>query len=411
MGKKIDRGFARKLREEIEIWEQEGLVSPILKDQILAYYKMKARLGGPAATGKLITALSILGSVLAGVGVILFVAANWSAIPVGGKLALIFVPLVASYGLGYLLRYERGDFPRVGAGFILLGGLLFGAGIFLIAQIYHLSVHFANGPLIWGLGVLPLAYLLRFKTLLSLSLIVLLVWLGMETHSWLPQEAFETSGPVPGESKFISLYFMTGLALWGLGLMHRGYEGFRKISDPYIVLGILCTFGTGFLFTFDLYGGHFGAPVLWPFYLALSVLFLLSLFGFALSSEKPSGWVWEVVFLLVLFGLALCLTFLFGGLPGREHRDFVLSANLIFALAILIVLFLGYLREFPVYVNVALLFFVLDIFVRYFDFFWELLPRSLFFIIGGLILLTGGVLLERKRRKILGSFRKPQDED
>ncbi len=204
---------------------------------------------------------------------------------------------------------------------------------------------------------------------------------------------------------------MAGLTLWGLGLMHRGYESLQKISAPYVVLGLLTAFGAGFLFTFDLYGGKFGATVLWPFYLALSVLFLLSLFGLARSSEKPSGWVWEVAFLLVLLGLALYLTFLFSSLPGIKHQDFVLSANLIFALAVLIVLFLGYLREFPVYVNVALLFFVLDIFVRYFDFFWELLPRSLFFIIGGLILLTGGVLLERKRRKILGSFRKPQDED
>jgi len=411
MGKKIDRGFARKLRDEIEVWEQEGMVSPILKEQILAYYQMKARVGGPAGTGKLITTLSVLGAVLAGVGVILFVAANWSTIPVWGKLAVIFIPMAACYVLGYLLRYERGDFPRVGAGFILLGAILFGAGIFLIAQIYHLSVHFANGPLVWGLGVLPLAYLLRFKTLLSLSLIVLLVWLGMETHSWLSPEAFESFGWVPADSKFISLFFMAGLALWGLGLMHRGYEGLRRISAPYIILGMLCTFGTGFLFTFDLYGRNFGAPVLWPFYLALSALFLLAVLGLALSSERPLGWVWEVVFLLVLLGLVLYLTFLFGGLPGKGHRDFVLSANLIFALAVLIVLFLGYLREFPIYVNMALLFFVLDLVVRYFDFFWELLPRSFFFIIGGLVLLTGGVLLERKRRKILGSFRKPQDED
>jgi len=151
--------------------------------------------------------------------------------------------------------------------------------------------------------------------------------------------------------------------------------------------------------------------VLWPFYLALSALFLLAVLGLALSSERPLGWVWEVVFLLVLLGLVLYLTFLFGGLPGKGHRDFVLSANLIFALAVLIVLFLGYLREFPIYVNMALLFFVLDLVVRYFDFFWELLPRSFFFIIGGLVLLTGGVLLERKRRKLLGSFRKTQDED
>jgi uncharacterized membrane protein len=40
VNKKIDRGFARKLRGEIETWEEEGLVSPIQKDQILAYYRM-----------------------------------------------------------------------------------------------------------------------------------------------------------------------------------------------------------------------------------------------------------------------------------------------------------------------------------------------------------------------------------
>jgi uncharacterized membrane protein len=183
MSPKVDRAFARKLRKEMEAWEREGLVSPILRDRILAFYRMKARGEGEGGSGKLITTLSVLGSVLAGVGVILFVAANWSAIPVWGKLAVIVVPMLASYGAGFVLRYERRDFPKVGAAFILPGSLLFGAGIFLIAQIYHLSVHFANGPLVWGLGVLPLAYLLRFPTLLSLSLAVLLAWLGMEVHS------------------------------------------------------------------------------------------------------------------------------------------------------------------------------------------------------------------------------------
>ena len=167
---------------------------------------MKARKEGlDGDTGKLITTLSVLGSVLAGVGVILFVAANWSAIPVRGKLAVIFIPMIASYGAGFVLRYDRGDFPKVGAAFILLGSLIFGAGIFLIAQIYHLSVHFANGPLVWGLGVLPLAYLLRFQTLLSLSLAVLLAWLGMEIHSWLPYDPSPSPAPSPlKSSSFLS---------------------------------------------------------------------------------------------------------------------------------------------------------------------------------------------------------------
>ncbi len=411
MSSKVDRAFARKLRKEIEVWEQEGLVSPILKDRILAWYQMKARTQGQGGDmGKFIATLSVLGSVLAGVGVILFVAANWSVLPVWGKLAVIFAPMVASYGAGFALRYERGDFPKVGAALIFLGSLLFGAGIFLVAQIYHLSVHFANGPLVWGLGVLPLAYLLRLQTLLFLSLSVLLVWLGMEVHSWLPHDPSILSAS-PAEAQFIPLYLMAGLALWGLGLMHRGYESVRKISGPYIVLGILSTLVPGFLFTFDVYGARMGASLLWPFYLGLSGLFLLSLFGLALAGERQPGWVWEVLFLLILLALALYLPLLMSGRPGRGNQDLVLSANLIFALAVLIVLFLGYLRESPVYINLGLFFFVLDVVVRYFDFFWELLPRSLFFIIGGVTLRTGGIFLERKRRKILASFRTQTHED
>jgi uncharacterized membrane protein len=61
-------------------------------------------------------------------------------------------------------------------------------------------------------------------------------------------------------------------------------------------------------------------------------------------------------------------------------------------------------RRYTSYINIGLLFFVLDVIARYFDVFWKLLPRSLFFIIGGLILLSGGVFLEKKRRKVLASF-------
>jgi uncharacterized membrane protein len=78
--------------------------------------------------------------------------------------------------------------------------------------------------------------------------------------------------------------------------------------------------------------------------------------------------------------------------------------NILFALEIFGLIILGFIRRYPTYVNIGLLFFALDVVARYFDFFWELLPRSLFFILGGLLLLFGGIILERKRRKILASF-------
>ena len=411
MDKKPDRAFGRKLRTEIEDWQREGLISSIQKERILDWYQVKPRTGEREGGGRLITTLSILGAVLAGVGVILFVASNWSAIPIWGKLAVIFVPLLGSYFLGYFLRYETGSFPRVGASFILLGSFIFGAGIFLIAQIYHLSVHFPNGPLVWGLGVLPLAYLLRLKTLLSLSLIVLILWLGLEAKYWVTDESASLYGILPGELMLVPLYLLAGLALWAMGLMHRGYRRLRSLSGPFIVLGLLAAFIPGFVLTFDVFWGRLGAPSLWPFYVALPALFFLSCTGAGLSRDREVGWVWEMLFLAIVLGLGLYLSLFFQGSPAARHSDLVLASNIIFALAIFIVLLLGYLREHPAYVNIALLFFVLDLIVRYFDFFWKLLPRSLFFIIGGLTLLLGGVLLERKRRELLASFRAPEEEE
>ena len=43
---------------------------------------------------------------------------------------------------------------------------------------------------------------------------------------------------------------------------------------------------------------------------------------------------------------------------------------------------------------------------KYFDLFWDLMDRSLFFIVGGLILVFGGIALEKKRKEIKKDFAK-----
>ena len=96
------------------------------------------------------------------------------------------------------------SYPKVGASLILLGSLIFGAGMFLIAQMYHITVHYPNGPLMWGLGVLPLAYLLRFKSLISLAILDLLIWLGMEVRFWISYSSYYEIVTM------VNLYFMAG---------------------------------------------------------------------------------------------------------------------------------------------------------------------------------------------------------
>ncbi len=71
---------------------------------------------------------------------------------------------------------------------------------------------------------------------------------------------------------------------------------------------------------------------------------------------------------------------------------------LLFILASVTVLF-GFEIKRPAIFNIGIAIFVLFILSRYYDILWQLLPRSIFFMIGGLLLILGGVFLERKRRK------------
>jgi uncharacterized membrane protein len=52
----------------------------------------------------------------------------------------------------------------------------------------------------------------------------------------------------------------------------------------------------------------------------------------------------------------------------------------------------------PGLVNTAMVFVVLDIVARYFDFF-SMMDRSLFFVLGSLVLMVGGALVEKSRRR------------
>ena len=80
---------------------------------------------------------------------------------------------------------------------------------------------------------------------------------------------------------------------------------------------------------------------------------------------------------------------------------FPLLFNALFFLSALGLIFAGYLRGQQALVNGALAFFALGVISRYFELSWDLLDRSIVFLVGGFILLALGFLLERGRRKVI----------
>ena len=88
--------------------------------------------------------------------------------------------------------------------------------------------------------------------------------------------------------------------------------------------------------------------------------------------------------------------------PGTLYLVFV--NVLLFGECVGLILF-GVAVRSKLYLNMGMGFFFALVVCRYFDSTWRYLPRSLFFIVGGLLLLGLGFFLEKKRRALIATFR------
>jgi uncharacterized membrane protein len=67
-------------------------------------------------------------------------------------------------------------------------------------------------------------------------------------------------------------------------------------------------------------------------------------------------------------------------------------------------IYLGIAWESPVFLNTSLVFFAVNLYTRFYEYFWDAMPKSLFFIVGGAALILGGIWVERMRRRLVRQF-------
>ena len=108
---------------------------------------------------------------------------------------------------------------------------------------------------------------------------------------------------------------------------------------------------------------------------------------------------------LVASFILLAAVFLLIYLPGESDLTYPLIFNGLLIFGIVGLVFGGFFRSDEAWINIALVFFGVDVFARYFEFSFDLFDRSLVFIGAGSILLAGGFLLERGRRKLMERIR------
>ncbi len=164
----------RWLFDELDAWVNEGIIEDHHAEAIRARYPTSEE---GLSWGRIV--FGAAGSILIGLGVILFFAFNWSAMPKIAKLAVIFTALIASHGAALMMKR-----PALRETLHVLGTMFFGSGIWLVAQIYHLEEHYPNGVFVWALGALALAWVLPSVPQAMMASFLLLLWQWFEAMTF-----------------------------------------------------------------------------------------------------------------------------------------------------------------------------------------------------------------------------------
>ncbi len=392
-----------KLPEDLQLLVSKGTIS---HEQALAVLQARITHRPKRAlfsSEHFIRFLTIFGAILVGIGVILFFAANWREVPSWAKITLLIASTIGAYVIGYILRFLA-QRPAFGEAAFLIGSFLYGTSIFLILQTYHIPAEYPNEVLFWWLGILPLGYLLRLRSVTALAHLLMLFWFGY---------ALFDSGRVE-LTELMGLYISLGAFLLVLGRWYESFDFFKVHAVFLRGLGYTALGVALFPFTSIRFGEFIvrstsdsGAGVFfWLLYLSFALLSgLLGVVFFLRSFPKNTGVLME------LFGapvIALITAPFFAGGIGPSLGVGIFF-NLLYLVFILGLIAIGYFERNRGFVNLGVTILVMDILIRYFEFARSLLQGAAFFIIGGLLLIGIAIVLDKLRRELIKRIEQPSN--
>jgi hypothetical protein len=265
-----------------------GVISPEQAARIRGLYP-EPKPGLPWST----IVFSGLGVVIAGLGIILLLAYNWQDLHRLAKLGIILTGIIVLHGCGLRLFLRSAHWAQVGEAMCLMGSMLFGAGIWLVAQTYHIEEHFPNGFLLWGIGALALAWAMPSIAQALLAVIVLCIWGCSESwgfdHAmhWAPALLFAGGGLLAWRLKSLLLLTVV-LAAFCLSLAAN-----TSVLDSGLVLRVLLNSATAFVAAALLSRDNQtfpGSTGVWQFFGWVGFLFCLYLLTFPEITEGLLGW-------------------------------------------------------------------------------------------------------------------------
>ena len=422
------------LKQEIAQWRTEGLVDEALAARILARYPEAAERNWSRII------FSAIGAVLVGLGVILFFAYNWQQLPKAVKLVLVFAALLAAHGSALAIARRADAHRGLVEGLHVLGTMLFGAGIWLVAQIYHIDEHYPTAFLVWSLGALALAWALPSIAQALLALFLVTFWAGVELFEFRSPMHGAPALVVAGVLPLAWLRRSPVLLFWGLAVLYLvtafsamgmhskalvpllfvlGAAGlvagtaapatrFPSAAGPLRTLGLLVVLGCSYLLSFkDALGllrqVDFSRPGI-AIYLGAACAVLAGAIVLVVRVRRvglDAYRYWE----LALLGIGLVIVLASGvfGYSKSVGWPIVLAFNVIVLGFAALFILEGSEQLRAKMVGAGCLLFAMVVFGRYADLFTSLLVRAAVFIALGAALFFVGNFYARSRRRVQGA--------
>jgi uncharacterized membrane protein len=352
--KKISKRQYRFLEETLSESVQQSTLSVEQKNTILSRVEIRETLN-------FIRVLVTIGGILIGLGFLTFIATNWDLFDRWVKLTIILGSLSISLGASY---YTLEKNKLTSLALLYVSVLIYGAGIFLLEQIFYINFDFNTGFLIWAIGALLLSGIHKDVILYVFAHILSGIYIL---------------------SSFDDIIIIQLLVLLAIFYATNRAFGYRKLLTFF--LGLLVIASVIYPFA------YFESDAIYPF----AFLFLIGNAAYYLNQPiERFDFSSEMLGLLGLLTIGVSgfvLTF------PEIYNDISLNGTVIsWIFAIALVLYLLYLTSKRL---VTPLLAIAAIILRYyFDTFYDSIDRSLFFVIGGLLILGFGYYIETYRRQL-----------
>src|SRR5947208_8288795 len=167
----FDRAYRQRLEADLARWQGDGVITPAV------FAAIRSALPPLAPGVNIPVVVGIVGGLLIAAAFLAFIAAHWMEIARLLRLAILLAGIAVAHGLG--AWFARTGRPVLADLCASVGSIVFGAGIALVGQMYHLGGDFAGGMLLWAAGALAAAALTGSRGALAVALGAASVWSSM----------------------------------------------------------------------------------------------------------------------------------------------------------------------------------------------------------------------------------------